>query len=127
MRLTSIRQDWRTPKKVYDILNKEFNFTLDPCLDEILEGRFLNWDNQKVFVNPPYNNIESWIIKALNSQNSTIVFLLPVRTSVPYFHEYILTFADEIRWIKGRLKFDDQGTNAPFDSYIAIFKTTLNN
>ena len=122
-RLSSIKQTWRTPKKVYELLNKEFTFTLDPCLSEIIEGRFIDWDNQSVFVNPPYDNIQSWIEKGLNSKNATIVYLLPVRTSVPYFHEYILPFADEIRFVKGRLKFDDQKTNAPFDSYIAIFKT----
>ena len=107
-RLTSIKQNWRTPSKVFELLNAEFKFTLDPCLDGIIEGRFIDWDNQSVFVNPPYNNIESWILKALNSKKSTIVFLLPVKTCVPYFHEYILPIANEIRFIKGRLKFDDQ-------------------
>ena len=30
--------------------------------------------------------------------------------------------ADEIRFIKGRLKFDDQANPAPFPSAIVIFK-----
>ena len=28
---SSKRQDWTTPKYLFDELNKEFNFTLDPC------------------------------------------------------------------------------------------------
>lgn len=122
-RLTSIRQDWRTPEMLLKKLDAEFQFTLDPCIDEIIEGRFLNWDNERVFINPPYNNIQSWVEKGLNSKNAILVYLLPVRTSVGYFHDVILPFADEIRFIKGRLKFDNQKSNAPFDSYIVIFKT----
>jgi hypothetical protein len=29
--LTSLNQDWRTPKDIYENLNKEFNFDFDPC------------------------------------------------------------------------------------------------
>lgn len=29
---TSLRQDWRTPKKFYEELNKEFGFDCDPCI-----------------------------------------------------------------------------------------------
>lgn len=29
--LTSLNQNWRTPKKIYEELNKEFKFDYDPC------------------------------------------------------------------------------------------------
>lgn len=28
---SSASEEWATPQEVYDKLNKEFNFTLDPC------------------------------------------------------------------------------------------------
>jgi len=31
---SSRRQDWATPQNVFDELNQEFNFTLDPCCTE---------------------------------------------------------------------------------------------
>ena len=30
--MTSKRQDWRTPKHIYEELHKEFDFDYDPCL-----------------------------------------------------------------------------------------------
>ena len=32
---SSATDQWATPQEFYDKLNKEFNFTLDPCADEI--------------------------------------------------------------------------------------------
>ena len=29
--MSSNTDEWATPQKLYDELNKEFNFTLDPC------------------------------------------------------------------------------------------------
>ena len=29
--MSSLTPEWATPKKVFDILNEEFHFTLDPC------------------------------------------------------------------------------------------------
>ena len=28
------KDDWGTPQDLFDALNKEFNFTLDPCADD---------------------------------------------------------------------------------------------
>ena len=52
--------------------------------------------------------------------------LIPARTDTIAFHEYILGQAQEIRFIKGRLKFEiDRKANkeaAPFPSMIVIFR-----
>ena len=32
--LSTGKDDWGTPQKLYDALNKEFGFTLDACADE---------------------------------------------------------------------------------------------
>ena len=41
-----------------------------------------------------------------------------------WWHEYIMK-ATEIRFIKGRLKFDDQENSAPFPSCIAVFERKI--
>ena len=49
------------------------------------------------------------------------MFLLPSRTDTRWWHDYI-TKPDVIRFIRGRLKFDDQKNSAPFPSAIVVFK-----
>jgi site-specific DNA-methyltransferase (adenine-specific) len=50
------------------------------------------------------------------------VFLIPARTDTRWFHEIVLPYAKEIRFIKGRLKFGDSKNSAPFPSMIVIFQ-----
>ena len=52
-----------------------------------------------------------FILKALeeSKKNKKCILLLPVSTSTKIFHEIILPNAKEIRFIKGRIKFE--GTN----------------
>jgi len=47
---------------------------------------------------------------------------LPSYTDVKWFHEIVLPNANEIRFIKGRLKFSKHTQNAPFASMIVVFK-----
>lgn len=116
--------DWRTPKAIYDELDKEFHFDNDPCppypTDDGLKG---DWGLCN-FVNPPYGReVGMWVKKACEEwhKGKTVVMLLASRTDTIWFHDYILK-ADEIRFIKGRLKFDDQKNPAPFPSMIVIFR-----
>jgi site-specific DNA-methyltransferase (adenine-specific) len=48
------------------------------------------------------------------------IALLPSRTDTGWFHEDVLPGATQIRFIKGRLHFDDRGP-APFPSMIVVF------
>jgi len=50
--------------------------------------------------------------------------LLPVRTDTGWFHDYILNRA-EIRFIRGRLNFNDGKGKAPFPSMIIIFRNEV--
>lgn len=50
-----------------------------------------------------------------------MVLLLPARTDTKWFHDYIYK-KHEIRFIKGRLKFNDCNSNAPFPSMLVIMK-----
>jgi hypothetical protein len=60
--------------------------------------------------------------KLRNGNTDVIVYLLPARTGTKWFHTYVLGMGGEIRWLRGRLKFGNSKTNAPFDSMIVIFR-----
>ena len=130
---SSKSDDWATPKDFFDILNKEFNFTLDTCASkqnakclkyytEIDNGLTKSWNKEMVFCNPPYSDIKKWVKKAYDECNefTKIVMLIPARTDTKWFHEYIYN-KHEVRFIKGRLKFGDSKNSAPFPSMVVIF------
>jgi len=134
---SSKSSEWTTPQDLYDALNEEYGFTLDPCathesakcekyytLDE--DGLNQDWTGNTVFMNPPYGReIKHWIKKAWESSKkgkTTVVCLIPARTDTKYWHDYCMK-AHRIVFIKGRLKFGNQDSGAPFPSAIVIFKT----
>lgn len=49
--------------------------------------------------------------------------LIPARTDTRWFHDYIY-HKSEIRFIRGRLKFNDGKNPAPFPSMVVIFRTS---
>jgi hypothetical protein len=120
---TSQRGNWKTPKALYQALDAEFHFDCDPCpAQPKINGLESEWGYTN-FVNPPYGNeITKWIRKGYEQfmKGKTVVFLIPSRTDTRWWHDYIMK-ASEIRFIKGRLKFDDQKNSAPFPSAIAVF------
>jgi site-specific DNA-methyltransferase (adenine-specific) len=76
-------------------------------------------------MNPPYSDIVPWIQKAQQQAElgKIVVALLPAKVDTRWFHEYIYN-KHEIRFIKGRLKFNGHKENAPFPSMIVIFRNT---
>lgn len=122
----SEKQNWKTPKEIFNNLNQEFKFDFDPCpSNPDFDGLKIEW-KQSNFVNPPYKIKEqdAFIKKGLEEwkKGKTVVFLLPARTDTKRFHELLLPNATEIRFLKGRLFFDDQKYPAPFPSMIVVFK-----
>jgi hypothetical protein len=76
-------------------------------------------------MNPPYGRkIGLWVQKAYEESRggSTIVCLLPARTDTRWWHDFCMK--GEIRFIKGRLKFNDGKNPAPFPSAVVIFRPT---
>ena len=129
-------ENWTTPKDLFDKLNSEFHFTLDPAASDENhkcdnyytvqdDGLKQDWAGHTVFCNPPYcRKTGEWVEKAYiesRKPKTTVVMLLPSRTDVRWFHDYVLPFG-EIRFIKGRLKFGNSNNSAPFASMIVIFK-----
>lgn len=124
---------WATPQWLYDALDKEFGFTLDPCSDganakcekfytPIENGLLRDWGTDVVFMNPPYSEVDDWMRKAYGSamEGATVVCLIPARTDTRWWHEFCMKA--EIRFIRGRLKFGDADTGAPFPSAIVVFR-----
>lgn len=126
MLFSSKTPHWATPKALYRELNDEFGFNFDPCpLGEMeLDGSaplFTEWSGKRVYCNPPYDRgIAVFLERAREAE--VAVFLLPARTDTKWFHNLILPFAREIRFVKGRLKFGESKNSAPFPSMIVIFK-----
>lgn len=82
---------------------------------------------KRVFCNPPYGReLPKWIKKAHDEaeKGALVVMLIPARTDTRAFHDYIYHQA-EIRFIRGRIKFGDAKTAAPFPSMIVIFKNNI--
>jgi site-specific DNA-methyltransferase (adenine-specific) len=75
-------------------------------------------------MNPPYGiEIARWVEKAYESARAgaTVVCLLPARTDTRWWHLYVMQ-ADEIRFVKGRLRFVGAKASAPFPSSVVVFR-----
>jgi phage N-6-adenine-methyltransferase len=125
---SSKSEEWETPQELYDYLNLDYRFTLDPCAThktakcekyytEEDDGLSKSWEGETVFMNPPYGrDIKHWIKKAYEEgqkPKTMVVCLIPSRTDTRYWHDYCMK-AWKINFIKGRLKFknDNAGNNS---------------
>ena len=140
---SSINDTWTTPKKFFQTLNEEFNFTLDAAA---LSGSALcplwygldhpqenwrdsfqrNWQDDaqgNIWLNPPYGKtIKEWMAKAdaESKLGATIICLVPSRTDTAWWHEHVIHH--EVRFIRGRLKFGQAKNAAPFPSALVVMK-----
>lgn len=132
---SSGKNDWETPQYLFDELDKEFHFTLDPCAEPHTakckkfytrkdDGLKQDWTGEVVFCNPPYSSHEQdlWVKKCYEHgrDKGIAVMLIPARTDTARFHDYILG-KSEIRFLRGRVKFVGAKNCAPFPSMIVIF------
>ena len=122
---SSASDRWATPRAVYEALDAEFHFNFDPCpLDGTEDGLatlFVSFAGKRCFLNPPYGpGIGKWLDRAREADLA--VCLIPSRTDTRWFHEIVLPYASEIRFIRGRLKFGGAKNCAPFPSMIVIFR-----
>lgn len=140
---TKITDLWSTPKSLFYKLDAEFAFTCDPAstkenakcskfFTEEDDGLCKSWKGERIFLNPPYSSDlqKAFVKKAFEESRDngvTSVLLLPARSDTKLFHEYCMK-ASEIRFIKGRVKFDlppgstSKQNSAPFPSMLVIFK-----
>ena len=124
---------WATPQWLFDALDKEFGFTLDPCSDGKNQkcakhytsqenGLLRDWGTETVFMNPPYSECDAWMRKAYGAaqEGATVVCLVPSRTDTDWWHRYAMK--GEVRLLRGRLRFGDAEANAPFPSAVVVFR-----
>lgn len=141
--LSSKNMCWCTPPEFFAELDQEFNFDLDPAATEKSakcmnyytpadDGLSKDWGGRRVFCNPPYGRaIHDWVRKGYEESRkpgTVVVMLIPARTDTSYFHDYIFHGkADEVRFLRGRLKFTDEDGNAkdaaPFPSAVIVWRS----
>jgi phage N-6-adenine-methyltransferase len=125
-------QEYETPDNLFNILDKEFNFTLDVCANEInhkVKDYFTEQDNALIktwdgicWMNPPFKNKEQWVIKAYKeSRKETCIVagLIPARTNTNWWHKYCMT--SEIRFLKGRPIFKGCKYGLPAPLAVVVF------
>lgn len=121
---SSADPNWRTPEELYRELDAEFHFDHDPCPpDYTVDGLFSDW-GERNYVNPPYGRgLSRWLAKGVEQSRKgrLCVFLIPSRTDAAWWHDYVMQ-ADEIRFVRGRLRFGGSDVNAPFPSAVVVFR-----
>lgn len=129
--------EWFTPMAIRTDLIQEFGrFDLDVATADsnpMQAERFFTikddaliqeWHGENVYMNPPYGRIISkFVDKAILEwglgHSKRIVMLLPSRTDTKWFHRLYEHNACEIRFFKGRLRFNDANP-APMPSMLAV-------
>jgi phage N-6-adenine-methyltransferase len=110
------RNEWQTPSWLYQLLDKEFYFDLDPAAtaENALTARYFTKEmnglakewHGTAFVNPPYSQLFRWVKKAYEEADTgraTVVILIPARTDTRAWWQYVRW--GDVRFLPGRLKF----------------------
>lgn len=144
--MSSAKHDWGTPQWLFDELHAEFNFTVDAAANESNHklprwygpggeragALAAPWDATEVYwCNPPYGRMQGEFVflgHRVMSLGGLAVFLLPARTDTKMFHAYIWDrdlhkpyVGVQVRFLRGRLKFNGAPTSAPFPSMVVVF------
>ena len=126
----SKRNDWLTPEGILHLVRGAFagQIELDPCgnrkslvrakrqylLSCKEDGLMLPWRG-KVFVNPPFADVGTWLYKAsieAERIGGEIIFLMPSRTDTKAWQEVVPT-AQAVCFWKGRIRFVGAPASAP--------------
>lgn len=128
---------WATPQDFYNKLNSVFKFEIDVCaVEENAKcDRFFTPEQNSLeqvwkgvcWMNPPYGRgIDAWVKKAYESaqeNGATVVCLVPARVDTRWWHDYCAK--GEVTFIKGRLKFGNAKSNAPFPNAVVVFRPNV--
>jgi len=138
---SSVDLTYETPPRVFDYLDARFRFDLDVCCVAVTakccnyltpedDGLTSPWWGS-CWMNPPYGRqIHKWMKRATQQVGTEpvdiIVALVPARTDTRWWHEWVMPFADEIKFVQGRLRFLKNGVeeenSAPFPSAVIIYR-----
>ncbi len=126
--------EWATPQWLFDSLDKEFRFTLDPCCThenakckkhytKKENGLLQSWADERVYMNPPYGrDIKPWMCKAYEEfkNGALVVCLVAARTDTAWWHDYAAK--GDVRFYRGRLRFGEAKQSASFPSALVVFR-----
>lgn len=129
--------DRSTTREMFDPLHMRFRFTFDVAAssgnakrprfyDKIQDGLWQSWAGERVWCNPPYSDIASWVAKAWAEWNGEgrhpgrkpelIVMLLPAnRAEQRWWQEMVEPFRDRpgsplsVEFLPGRPRFIRKG------------------
>ena len=147
-KIVTPKDEWATPQWLFDLLDREFHFQVDAAATKEnakLPAYFEDLDSiptlefdwyckgawERFFLNPPYSagNIDRFMQKAYeeSQKGALVVCLVPRATDTKWWHNYAMK-AQEIRFIKGRVRFvgyDEEGKeirqSPTFSSCVVIF------
>lgn len=130
----SSKDTWGTPVWLFDLLNQEFNFTVDVAASaenakvdffftEADDGLAQDWHGV-AFCNPPYSQSSKWIEKGYKEAlagRATVVMLVGGRPDTSYWWDWARH--GEVRFLPGRLRFVGAAKGgAPFPSAVLVFR-----
>lgn len=129
----SNKQEWETPLGLFNLIAKDYSFTLDVCAS-VENTKCANYFSEEddalskewvgvCWMNPPYINTEKWLRKAYNEsrkEGTTVVCLIPARTNTGWWHSICMK-ATEIRFLQGRPKFGDSKHGLPQPLALVVF------
>lgn len=133
---SSESDDWWTPQWLFDLVSEEIAFETDVCASDANHKceRYFTKEQDALaqdwtgacWMNPPYGrsggvSIYHWIEKAYWTamQGATVACFIPARTDTLWWWEFCIH--GEIRFLKGRVKFANSNSIAPFPSAVVIF------
>lgn len=125
---------WPTPWRLFHDLDREFFFTLDVCASarnakcrrfysEADDGLAQPWTGS-CWMNPPFGGAGRWVERAWRAarlEGATVVCLLPVWSDLGWWHDWAMR-ANEIRFLRGRLRFEGARGAAPMALCLVIFR-----
>lgn len=139
---SSKSDEWSTDQAVVnDWARRVGPFTLDVCASAdnakapsfytlADDGLSKDWmhdcNGGAIFCNPPYSDIEPFAAKAIaeSARGCTIVMLVPSRTDTRWFHLVLAAqYRCELWFARGRLRFGDAPSSAPFPSLVVVFRS----
>jgi phage N-6-adenine-methyltransferase len=121
--------DRGTAPELFDMLHRRFSFTVDVAASEQnaklprfytreQDGLTQPWAGERVWCNPPYSNLEPWVVKAITADAELVVMLMPAnRTEQGWWQRHVEPRRDRpgsplrTEFLPGRLRFIAPGAN----------------
>ena len=136
---TSATDEWPTPRAFFEQMAAEFGpLELDVCATPANakcasfytradDGLAQPWAPARCWMNPPYGRtIGLWMRKAYeeSQRGALVVCLVPARTDTAWWHDYAAK--GQVRFLRGRLRFEGGKHSAPFPSAVVVFHPANN-